>query len=58
MAITGEVTCMNFIQEALNHCFFASAFTFLVQQGYFELRLDRPLPPGQQAFTARDLHQA
>jgi len=34
VAITGEVTCMNFIQE-----------------GYFELRLDRPLPPGQQAFT-------
>lgn len=22
-----------------------------IQEGYFELRLDRPLPPGQQAFT-------
>lgn len=34
VAITGEVTCMNYIAE-----------------GYFELRLNRPLPPGQTAFT-------
>ena len=47
---------MNFIQEALKLPLFAiDALIFLVQQGYFELRLDRPLPPGQQAFTARAL---
>ncbi|CAJ1440618.1 unnamed protein product, partial [Effrenium voratum] len=34
VAIAGEVTCINYIQ-----------------QGYFELRLTRPLPPGQQAFA-------